>query len=237
MVKFYRPWSYVGAPRRRRGFRRRRQPAIRRQLSFMPTGHYVDRQYHDFNLGATSFTNTMAYGNLNVLPYLPAAPGGQRATERVMNRSIQWSYTVAPGSAQVINQVVRILIIYDKQCNGADPASPLPLTAASVYAFKDPGYRERFQILRDFTLQVTPQTAAPLTGVTNYQGAKHAQVQTGYLKISLPTQFNNGVAGTIADISTGSLLLCLLGDTAAGMNTTPVINGFWRVVYSQLGRH
>lgn len=226
----------------RKGFRKSRKTFKRRssrkaQLLFQPTGHWVDRQYHDFNLGATAFSNTMAYGNINILPYAPGAPSGQRATERVVNRGLQWNFTVMPNTLMVTNQVVRILLVYDKQTNGADPVSSLPLTTVSPYAFKDNGYRERFIILRDWVLQITPQTAAPLTGVMNYQGVQHATVQKGYLKMSLPTQFANSVAGTIGDIQTGSLLLCLIGDTAAAGNNTPVINGFFRVVYSQLGKH
>lgn len=220
-------------PFRRRRFKRR-ATAFKQHRAFIPTGHYVDRQYHDQSF-TNAFSNTVAYGHCNILPYLPGTPAGQRATERVIMRGIQWNFTLQGGTAQGNLQTVRIMLVYDKQTNGADPASPLPLTGVSPYSFKDNGYRERFTIIRDWTLQVGPANAANYQN--NYQGDKHGLVQTGYAKVSLPVQFNNGVAGTIADIATGSLLLFLVGDTAVTANNTPQFAGNIRVIYSQLGRH
>jgi len=87
---------------------------------------------------------------------------------------------------------VRLLIVYDKQTNGATPAT---VDIESVDAIRSPmnlNNNERFIIVAD-------ETYEPVNGATTAIYGK------GYRKLNLPVEFNAGSAGTVADITKGAL--------------------------------
>lgn len=118
------------------------------------------------------------------------------------------------------SQAARIMLVWDSQPNGA--------TAAIADILKDPGnatqsqlnmdYRDRFKVIweKNFTFDplIIPGGAvnANIMNRTCYFFKK-------YKKLKLETIFNNTNGGTIADISSGALLLVTIGTVAAGADT------------------
>jgi len=93
---------------------------------------------------------------------------------------------------------IRILIIYDRQPNGALPAATDVLTSNTLMAAMNLDNRDRFICLADI---FPGDDSENLTG----------NFPTGFgwkrfIKMNLETIYG-GVAGTIADINTGSLLI------------------------------
>ena len=107
--------------------------------------------------------------------------------------------------------VARLVVVYDKQTNAAALTPAQVLTAVgTINAATSPKNlenRDRFTILRDIR---TPMAAAE---TTDYEPPPKAQV---YQSITLPVTFNAGDAGTVADITTGSLYAIFISDQGCG---------------------
>lgn len=104
---------------------------------------------------------------------------------------------------------VRFIIFVDKQSNAAAPAAAdiLDLTSASaIDTMRNLNNRKRFKILMDRRYAIS--SAGPANIVDEF-----------YIKRTnlVDTIFNAGTAGTIADITSGSIYLLYCSDT----NTTP----------------
>jgi len=117
----------------------------------------------------------------------------------------------AAAGAAPVPSTMRMMIVYDKQTNGAalTPAQVL-LAVGSANAPvmpKNLEYRDRFSILRDMKFGLASAE------LTDYQPAP--KVVKVYQSIVLPTTFNAGDAGTVADITTGSLYALFISDQAA----------------------
>lgn len=117
-------------------------------------------------------------------------------------------------------QLLRLIIFQDLQPNGAAPALADLLNNATANAQLNPNNRDRFRILKDkcwafgrFQWDTTATQAYAMTS-----GNSVAQVKC-YKKLDLETVFNAGTAGAIADINSGAIYMCWVGDQAAGTDT------------------
>lgn len=141
---------------------------------------------------------------------------GRRVTIRSLEAHLYDTVTKDTG----VDQVHRVLIVYDMQSNGTAPVVTDVLVSASTTSLKNLDNRNRFRILYDqaWTLNASGES----------DSQKHI---TKYMRVNLPVQFNSGDAGTIADIQTGSIYFICLGSEVRG-NTAGSINGRVRVRYS-----
>lgn len=88
----------------------------------------------------------------------------------------------------------RILIVQDKQANGVAPAVTDVLLTNEAASPNNLSNSRRFKTLLDYTDKTGIGTAGPQVLYVNE-----------YKKLDIPVEFNNGVAGTIADITTNSI--------------------------------
>jgi len=110
--------------------------------------------------------------------------------------------------------VARLLVVRDKQTNGAVFSLTDLLDTATSNANYQGDDHTRYQILLDkrWDLGYVATAAGPTfgasAGVPSY---------SFYFKIPLnhKTQYNNGNAGTVADIDYGSIYMLWIGDVAA----------------------
>jgi len=129
----------------------------------------------------------------------------QHVGREVTLRSIQFNYTTMVNAATGVDQLHRILLVYDRQTNAS------ALTAAQVLAAVDPHSprnlenRKRFKILYDRTHALNASGEPGSFATRRF-----------YRRLRHPVTFNAGVAGTVADIVTGSLYLVAIGSEAAG---------------------
>lgn len=154
-----------------------------------------DLQYFDINGTGTTAAANMAY--VSLFNPVQGTASTSRFGDKIVMHSIQWKMKLNNS----ITLPIRIVLIYDSQPNGAVPTTPAPLTALRTEAFKDPDTRHRFTVIRDWYITNTYGT----TVSTNDQ--KHDAVQTGLTQYNGESYFT-GNAGTVADLRTGSYVLC-----------------------------
>jgi len=128
---------------------------------------------------------------------------GRQVTISALHLRLQASVTVSTG----VDQVARVLVVMDQQPNGAalTIANVLDNSASYVYAQYNRDYRMRFRVLRDMTFQLN---AAAESGSQRFINAR--------IPVNAVMTFNNGNAGTIADIATNSVYLITVGSENAG---------------------
>lgn len=162
---------------------------------------YVDQQ--DTHV----LTNAVTLQLLNGL--LPGTSASQRIGMKVMIRSIEMRFWLN-AAANSINTLARIALVLDKQANGAPGAAAdvwdNKATPYNVVTIRNLANRKRFKIMWDKTLPVS--TEAPV---------KHYHL---YMKLRRPiiTEYNAGVAGTIADIASNSIYLYSWSNDNTGAN-------------------
>lgn len=127
-----------------------------------------------------------------------------RTGRQINMRSIELRCFVT-GNAAAVDQHVRLLVVYDRQTNAAQAAATDVLVTNEPRSLKTLENRERFVILVDKQLYLNA-AAEPGT----------ARVFKMYRRMNLPTTFNSGDAGTVADITTGSLFAMSVGNQAPG---------------------
>jgi len=114
----------------------------------------------------------------------------------------------------------RLILVHDKQPNGAAPAITDILTASTSVAHLNLNNRDRFAILKDKIWSLDPfylnQTA---NNQYSGMGRTVAPIKI-FKKLDLEVIFNATNGGTIADINSGALLLVTIGSTADGGSFT-----------------
>jgi hypothetical protein len=126
--------------------------------------------------------------------------------------------TVTAGTG--VDQTHRVLLVLDKQCNGAAPAVTDVLTYASTMSPYNLYNRKRFLILMDRTFNLNAVA----------QGGSHKSWNV-HKSIPYEVTYNAGTAGTVADIITNSLYLVIVGSEAAGV-TAGTSNVYSRLRFS-----
>lgn len=136
---------------------------------------------------------------------------GERTGREVVMRSIQFNGVCAATDVTGAEATCRVVIVYDRQANAAAPTAAQVLVANNTYAPRNLENRRRFKILYDETFGVGDR----ITGVAN-PGADFAHYIRWYRKLNHPVTFNSGDAGTIADITSGSVYMLTVSTQGAG---------------------
>lgn len=107
----------------------------------------------------------------------------------------------------------RYIVLLDHQTNGAAPTAAQILTDTNCVGLKNQINRSRFTFLLDETVVVAGHERDTPLKYTNNKMT---------FEVAIPTIYNSGAAGTVADIQTNSLYLFLTGNIA-NPNGVPVI--------------
>lgn len=161
---------------------------------------------------AADFSGTPAVDTTGSIVTLNGIARGDSISERI-GRKVQMRSVHIRGHMQSTTttgtaQMGRVLLVYDRQTNGAVPGITDVLDAIGSTSHRNLSTTMRFRVLMDRLYPLPDQTG----------DGEHLQLPVNeYMKINLPVHFNNGDAGTVADITTGGLYLITLGDNAAGV--------------------
>jgi len=155
----------------------------------------------------------------------------ERIGRQVTIKSIEINGFVKPKApeAGVEPETVRIMVVYDRQTNGAALQVAQVLASAApaanrVIVPKNLENRDRFLILRDMKFGLAAGESV------NFMAAP--KVVKFYQSLTLPMTFNGGDAGVVADITTGSVYMILLSSAAVGDAHMPTAHMATRVRYS-----
>lgn len=143
---------------------------------------------------------------INCVPQGAAAYN--RIGTKIVVKSIKFDTTFYLLGTAPTNAVVRWMIVYDRQTNGAFPSFSSLLsenisTAPGLYSGVNMANRSRFLVLRQQSVALDPE----------HRQAYHA---SAYIRTNLETQFTSNTT-TIGDITTGGLyFVCFADGNTAG---------------------
>ena len=118
----------------------------------------------------------------------------QRAGREVTLRSIECRFLCKATAGTGIDQQQRLLIVYDRQSNGAAPTVAGFLSPSNVQSPRNLENRRRFKVLYDRYYQLSASGESGSEKVFKF-----------YRRLRHPVVFNSGNAGTIADITSGAI--------------------------------
>lgn len=167
-----------------------------RKKRFIP--RQVTTDLNNFDNSGTASTSNVSFSYVNLFAPIQGTTNSQRYGNKTVAYSMQYTFFVDPGA----NVPMRILIVYDRQPNTAFPTTPQPLTNLDTTAYKDPDLRRRFKILRDLWIGNSG------ANTVSSNDPSHSNLQRGYMKFALPTQFTSN-SGAISSVQSGSFVLVL----------------------------
>lgn len=162
-------------------------------------------------------------GTSGILTLLNGVQQGVGAAQRLGRRTIMKSLlikidvTLVPTTTG--SSPLRFLVVYDAQANAAAPIASDVLAVDTIIAPMNLGNSRRFKTLCDIE-----------TPVVGTQGPQ-SYFCTRFVKMNLPVEFNVGSAGTIGDISTGSVYLLSYQDGGLG-TLAPTANIYTRIRFA-----
>lgn len=170
-------------------------------------------------IGAATWTTPGPTFLLNGL--VPDSTATGRIGRKIQMKSLYLRLVPSMAATSTFGGSIRVIVVYDKQANAVAPAVTDVLVTDTFTATNNLSNRDRFVVLYD-------QISDPLS--TAGQVATHMEY---YKKINLETCFNAGVAGTIGDITTGSVYI--MAAQSGGIGTAaPTVNFRSRIRYSDI---
>lgn len=145
----------------------------------------------------------------------------QRIGRKINLKSLQIHGKINVADNNVAAGVtVRLLIVFDKQSNGAAPTysdiiksqSITPATSSTVFDMVNLDNRDRFEIIRDlyYTLGGIDTTATQTWAASPLLTNVNLYIKLG----NRETVYNAGTAGSVGDIQSGALYFFLIADQA-----------------------
>ena len=142
---------------------------------------------------------------------------GSDATARIGRKMVmkslllRWTWNLASTSTG--GSPVRVMVVYDKQANATAPAITDVLVVDSFIGQNNLNNRDRFVVLCDYLSEPIGSNGDTSVGGVIYK------------RLNLETMFNSGSAGTIGDITSGSVYLFVAQTGGIGV-VNPTFN--WR---------
>lgn len=147
----------------------------------------------------------------------------ERNGREVVMKSVQIKGYVTATSATGSPQLARVALVYDRQTNGS------ALTAAQVFTSVLPWQPRNLENRRRFKIMMDKYISVPSRVTGDSSGPVFVPFEF-YRKLDHPITFNSGDAGTVADITTGSMYLVFMSNVASG-TTDAVSEGSCRIRY------
>lgn len=178
-------------------------------------------EYHHIDLAAlngTTITSTAQFVALNL-----CAQGDsevQREGQKITLTSLLWRGAIFPGT---VDSHIRLLIFWDKQTNGALPTLTDVLDntiiTSSSYAPRNLEGSQRFVFIMDWAGVIPAKNIVAVANPSTQPVNKSFKDLKGFKKFKskknkFMTKFNAATAA-IGSITTGSLIVMVLGDQAA----------------------
>lgn len=127
-------------------------------------------------------------------------------------KAIQVQGKVAAGPTTTLPTRTKVLVILDRQANGALPTMTDIFQSSSSNSFMNLNNRGRFKVLAS---KVFVTGGFDTTATQTYAGSPQVHDCSFYIKCDIDT-INMGTTNGIASISTNSILFVVIGDNAAG---------------------
>lgn len=197
----------------------------------------IESKFVDLSINAAMVSNPAVGTNILLLNGLaPGTSASQRIGEDVRITSMQFRGYIQRAVTELGIQKARLIIVFDKQTNGAGPAALSDLLT-NVGNIPNQPYNKgnvpgRFKILYDKEFALNPQvwfTYVVATGVVTEYAPMIVNIKK-HIQINQKADYGAGNAGTVADITKGSIYAYLLSTENSG-GTPPTCTMTTRVFY------
>jgi hypothetical protein len=175
-------------------------------IAYIKAQFNVEYKYSDTNYVGVTNTTAGSFNIINALSLGTTAITRNGQSIKITEISLHYSEALTTLSAAVV--FARVILVYDQQPNAAAFASTdlLQNGTTDVLSQYVVAYEDRFNVLYD-EVHAMNQSDSPNI-VQNYISYKPHHIE-----------YNTGNAGTVADITKGSLFLFIFSDQAANPPT------------------
>lgn len=160
------------------------------------SGNKPEKKFVDTSISISPVAGSNAFTSGQLLNSLAnGTSASDRIGRKVVMKSIyiRWSFEMAPTG--VDGAPLRILVVYDKQANGALAAITAPLVSSAFNSLNNLSNKDRFVTLFDH-----------ISDPIDAEGP-HAVAGVLYKPINLEVQFDEDTDGGIDDIMSGAVIL------------------------------
>jgi len=185
------------------------------ELKFTDVGTRSD------NITASVSTFTTPGGVFLLNGLAPGSSANQRIGRKVVMKSVYLRGYFAMGATSTGGSPFRVLVVYDKQANATAFATTDVLVQDDFRAANNISNRDRFVVLADRMVDYIG---------TGDKTVAHFEI---FKKINLETMFNAGSAGSIGDITSGSIYV-MFAQTGFIATAPATVNWFSRVRYTDV---
>lgn len=169
---------------------------------FQPSG--VESKYADISLNIAGVTNVNSWGftSINQIP-VSDGPSG-RIGRSITLTSIQLLYNLDVHHSESNVVYLRLMVVLDKQANGAAPAYVDLMNANSALAYRNLDNADRFVVLHDKFTRYTPSALAS-AGTMRFSGPTFINV---FRKCNIPIVFDNtATTGALTTIRSNNVFV------------------------------
>lgn len=194
---------------------------------FQPTSG-AEWKFRDGAQEASAISATGAMASTNLFQISQGVGDIQRIGRKIMLKkwNIRYAYGIEAKN-NGLNDILRVIIGIDHQCNGAVPAVLDILETATYRSFRNLANKGRFTILSDKFHPVEHPAGGPASTTTTLFAESEGYVQLN-LPMNLPIEFD-GVVGTIVDLTSNNVFILLISKNASAF-----IDLQWRFRYTDV---
>ncbi len=187
-------------------------PGVTRQVGYY--GRYDQQQmarelkFHDIDVNQTAadLSGGVILNTSSINLIAQGTSESERIGRKCTVRNINWRGTLTLIGASTIgtNAIVRLILVLDKQCNGAAPTVLGVLESANYQSFNNLSNKGRFQTLSDQQYVLNPQASAG-NGTANDSAPVNLQFAC-YKKVGIDLEFDS-TTGAITEIRSNNLFI------------------------------
>lgn len=143
----------------------------------------------------------------------------QRVGRKITIKSIHVRGSFQGEPEAVNDTLLRVMLVLDKQCNGvgveSDPVNHPPrlevLQQDSILGFMDLSNIDRFQIIQDEFIKISPKNLIVAENGTPFQGSTPVEFFNWYKKCNIPIEYSS-TTGAINEIKSNNIFLMIMGE-------------------------
>lgn len=177
---------------------------------FAPLG--TELKFYDQGAGPTTASSSGTIASSSLVTVASGTGESQRVGRKITLASIHLRVVAslnATTTASNTDDGLRVIVYWDKQCNGATATVTDILETADYLSFNNLSNKNRFSILADKMVDVSA-TAGAYNGSLN-QFATHAVTKSMHLRCRLPIEFSS-TTGAISEIRSNNIGLLVISD-------------------------
>ncbi len=202
--------------RRRLGRARRLGGAAQLQGRFAGQIHRGrEYKFHDELFSATMTTGGTILLNGSLNEIAQGIQESQRVGRKIVIKSVQMKakYRLSTSTGATGNNLYRVIIFQDKQCNGATAVVLDLLEQADLLSFYNLANSSRFRILLDETKVMNPSAGAGNGTANDFNEVFHFKEYS--IPVNIPIEFDNSAStGAIATIRSNNIGLLVIMNEA-----------------------